>query len=134
MRLYLSIAIGGAAGCVARYLVASVAQQRAGPGFPLGTLLVNISGSLLLGFLMRYALQSGAISAEARALLTTGFCGGYTTFSTFSYETALLINDGRYSRAALYVGASVVISLLGTFAGFAAASKLFALRASASMT
>jgi CrcB protein len=113
---------------MSRYFVASFIQQRVSPGFPFGTLIVNISGSLLLGYLMRYALQSGLISAETRALLTTGFCGGYTTFSTFSYETALLIDDGQYRRAALYIGASVAISLVGTFTGFAAANKLFAWR------
>ena len=128
MRVYLSIAVGGAIGCVSRYFVAQLVQQRAGPDFPFGTLLINITGSFLLGFLMRYALQSGAISAETRALLTTGFCGGYTTFSTFSYETAMLIDDGEYARAALYVGASVLVSLIGTFVGFAAANRLLAWR------
>lgn len=128
MRLYLSVALGGALGCLARFAFAGFLQQRAGADFPVGTLVINVTGSFLLGFLMRYALQSAAISQELRAALTTGFCGGYTTFSTFSYETAMLMEDGEYGRAALYIGSSVVIALLGTFLGFAAANRLLALR------
>src|SRR5579871_4865893 len=90
VRVYLSVAVGGALGCISRYFVTMLVQQRAGSGFPVATLLINVTGSLLLGFLMRYALQSAVIGPESRAMLTTGFCGGYTTFSTFSYETALL--------------------------------------------
>jgi fluoride exporter len=132
VKLYLSIAIGGAIGCLSRYVLGSFVQQHAGPDFPVGTLVINITGSFLLGAFMRYALQSGTVSVETRALLTTGFCGGYTTFSTFSYETALLIDDGEYLRAGLYVGSSVVISLLGTFIGFAAANWILSLRRAAS--
>ena len=130
MRIFWSVAVGGALGCLSRYYLAQFIQQRAGADFPAGTLLINITGSFLLGFLMRYALQSGAISAETRAMLTTGFCGGYTTFSTFSYETALMIDDGEYARAVLYVGSSVGVALVGTFLGFAAASFLLAFRES----
>ena len=90
--------------------------------------MVNITGSLALGFLMRYALGSTSVSAETRALLTTGFCGGYTTFSTFSYETITLVEAGDYRRAAMYVAASVVLSLAVTFAGIVAANELLAAR------
>ena len=128
MRLFWAVASGAAMGGLARYYLAGIIQQHAGPDFPVGTLVINITGSFILGFIMRYALQSGAVSPEMRALLTTGFCGGYTTFSTFSYETALLLEDGAYGRAALYVGASVLISLLGTILGFVAAQRVFLLR------
>jgi len=128
MRIFWSVAIGGALGCVSRYYLTAFIQQRAGPSFPVGTLLINITGSFLLGFIMRYALQSGAVSAETRMLLTSGFCGGYTTFSTYSYETAIMLDDGEYGRAALYVGSSVVLALAGTLLGFAAANRLLALR------
>jgi crcB protein len=128
MRIFWSVAVGGALGCVSRYYLTAFIQQRAGPSFPVGTLIINITGSFLLGFIMRYALQSGAISAETRMLLTSGFCGGYTTFSTYSYETAMMLDDGEYGRAAIYIGTSVVLALAGTFLGFAAANRLLALR------
>ena len=68
---------------------------------------------------------------EMRMLLTSGFCGGYTTFSTFSYDTAQMLGDGEYGRAAAYVGASVGVSLIGVFAGFAAANWWLAVRRAA---
>jgi CrcB protein len=96
--------------------------------FPAGTLLVNISGSFLLGAILRYAIDTPTLSPEVRALLTIGFCGGYTTFSTFSYETVALLEDGEWTRAGLYVGASVLLSLVGTFLGFAVAREVIVLR------
>jgi CrcB protein len=128
MRLVWYVALGSAAGGASRVALTAFIQQRAATGFPLGTLVVNITGSLLLGFLLRYALGSPSVSPEMRALLTTGFCGGYTTFSTFSYETLTLIEDGDYRRAALYVVLSVVVGLAGTFAGVFAAGELLAAR------
>jgi CrcB protein len=128
MRIFWSVAVGGALGCISRYYLTAFIQQRAGPSFPVGTLLINVTGSFLLGFIMRYALQSGAVSPETRMLLTSGFCGGYTTFSTYSYESAMMLDDGEYGRAALYIGSSVVLALVGTFLGFAAANRLLALR------
>ena len=77
---------------------------------------------------MRYALATPTVSAEMRALLTTGFCGGYTTFSTFSYETIALVEDGDWRRAALYAGASFALALAGTALGMAGARELIHLR------
>lgn len=128
MRIFCSVAVGGALGCVSRYYLTAFIQQRAGASFPAGTMIINITGSFLVGFIMRYALQSGAVSAETRTLLTTGFCGGYTTFSTYSYEAAMMLEDREYGRAALYVGATVVLALAGTFLGFAAAHRVLAVR------
>ncbi len=128
MRTFWAIAIGAAVGGVSRYYLASALQQRVGASFPWGTLLVNVTGSLLLGFLIRYALATPAVSVEMRALLTTGFCGGYTTFSTFSFETAALFEEGQYERAGAYVVGSVVLSLVATFCGFILARELLALR------
>jgi CrcB protein len=122
------VALGSAVGGVARVALGAFVQQRAAGAFPAGTLVVNVSGSLLLGFLLRYSLETPALTPEVRAMLTAGFCGGYTTFSTFSYETARLVEDGDYRRAALYVALSVLVSLAGTFLGFALARQLLALR------
>jgi fluoride exporter len=127
MNLLWYVALGSAVGGVSRVALSTFIQQRAGP-FPIGTLVVNVTGSLALGFLLRYTLGSTSVSAEARALLTTGFCGGYTTFSTFSYEAITLIEDGDYRRAAAYVVASVLLSLMATFLGILAAAELLAAR------
>ena len=122
------VALGGAVGSVIRYVVGVAIQGRSGLDFPVGTLLVNISGCLLLGFLIHYALATSAITPEVRALLTTGLCGGYTTFSTFSYETVALIQDGDWRRATLYVGLSVAGSILGVMLGIAGARQVLELR------
>ena len=121
-------AVGAAAGGVSRFYLTMAVQQRLGPSFPWGTLLINITGSLLLGFLIRYALATPAVSMEVRAMLTTGFCGGYTTFSSYSYESAVLIEEGQFSRAALYSISSMVLALLATFCGFLLARELIAFR------
>lgn len=126
--MFWAVSVGAAAGGVARFYLTAFVQQRAGADFPAGTLVVNVTGSFLLGFLVRLLLQTALVTPEMRALLTTGFCGGYTTFSTFSYETALLLEDGEYRRAGLYVGSSVALALAGTYLGFAAATRLLALR------
>ena len=128
MRLIWYVALGGAAGSVLRYGVGLAVQSRSGGNFPVGTLVVNLSGCLLLGFLIRYALATPAITPEFRALLTVGLCGGYTTFSTFSYETVALIHDGDWGRAALYVGLSVMGSLVSVALGIAAAHQVLNLR------
>lgn len=127
MNSILFVALGGAVGSASRYLLSVAIQSRAGT-FPTATLLINITGSLLLGFLIRYTLETPAVGPDLRLLLTTGFCGGYTTFSTFSYETARLIEDGELDRAALYVALSLIVSLAATFAGFSLARGLLALR------
>ncbi len=122
------VALGSALGGVSRFLLSTFLQQKAGTGFPIGTLVVNVSGSILLGFLLRYALSTTTISPEVRGLLTTGFCGGYTTFSTFTYETMALLEDGETGRAAAYVLSSVLVSLIGVYLGITAARELIALR------
>jgi fluoride exporter len=103
-------------------------QRLATGTFPAGTLFVNVTGSFLLGLILRYAMETPAVTPELRALLTVGLCGGYTTFSTFSYETVALLEDGDWTRATLYVTCSVAFSLLATFLGFAAAREIVALQ------
>jgi CrcB protein len=122
------IAVGSAFGGVSRYLLGGLVQRMLDTTFPAGTLLVNVTGSLLLGAILRYAVETPTLTPEVRALLTIGFCGGYTTFSTFSYETVALLRDGQWARAGIYVGASVVLSLVGTFLGFGLAREVIALR------
>ena len=117
--MLFAIALGGAAGSVARYGVGTFFGRDDG-AFPIGTLIVNIAGSLLLGFLVRYFTGS-TMSNELRAGLTIGFCGGFTTFSTFSLETVRLIDSGSWQRAAVYILASVVLSLAALALGMAAA-------------
>jgi CrcB protein len=125
------IAVGGALGSVCRFLMTGVVQRQLGTGFPYGTLVVNVTGSLLLGALLRYSLDTPGVSPEMRALLATGFCGGYTTFSTFSYETMSLLQAGDYRRAGGYALASVVVSLLAMLAGLELARVLVAARRAA---
>ncbi|HKT07986.1 MAG TPA: fluoride efflux transporter CrcB [Gemmatimonadaceae bacterium] len=121
------VALGGAAGSVSRFALGALVQRWSGAPFPIGTLVVNVTGCFLFGFLMRYALATSTLTPEFRALLTTGFCAGYTTFSTFSYESVALLDSGQYGRAGLYIVLSVVLSLLGTVAGFAAARHVLTL-------
>jgi CrcB protein len=122
------IAVGSALGGMSRYLLGGVIQRVAGAGFPAGTLVVNITGSFLLGLFLRYATDTPTLTPEWRAFLTIGFCGGYTTFSTFSYETVALLEDGQWGRAAAYMGLSLGLALVGVLAGFAAARGVVSLR------
>lgn len=123
-RALLAVAFGGAVGSVARYGLTILIQLRTGSDFPLGTMAVNILGSLLLGFLMTFSLETIVVSPEIRLLLTTGFCGGFTTFSTFSYDAVQLLERGAYRRASLYVGGTVILSLVGTIVGIALARRV----------
>jgi len=121
--MILLITLGGIAGTLARYFLQGFVQPK-GDLFPWGTLVVNISGSLLLGLIMRLATGAAVISPETRAGLTIGFCGAFTTMSTFSYETIALMADGEYWRAGLYAGSTVVGCLVATALGMALASEL----------
>jgi len=125
------IAIGSALGGVSRYLFGGLIQRLFDTSFPSGTLAVNVVGSLLLGFIIRYSLETPAVSPELRGFLTIGFCGGFTTFSTFGYEGAVMLEEGQWTRLAAYVGLSVLLTVVGTLAGFAAAREVLTLRRSA---
>jgi CrcB protein len=122
------VAVGSALGGVGRYLLGGFVQRLVDTTFPAGTLLINISGSLLLGLIIRYATGTPTLTPETRAFLTIGLCGGYTTFSSFSYETIALLEDGEWTRAALYVTGSLFLSLLATLLGFALAREIILLR------
>ena len=112
------IAMAGVVGTLARYGLEGWVQGRA------GTLTVNLTGSLALGFIIRYATGSIVVSPDVRAALTIGFCGAFTTMSTFSYETMALLWDGDYWRAGFYMGATIVGCLAAVALGAALANKL----------
>lgn len=123
--MILYVAIGGIVGTLARYLIQAWVQTRPGVGvFPVGTLVINISGSLILGFVMRFATGSAVITPETRGALTVGFCGAFTTMSTFSYETIALLTDGEYFRAGMYAGGTIIGCLLATVIGIGLASRM----------
>jgi CrcB protein len=123
VRLLVYLALGGVAGTFARYGLQGLIQPPGGT-FPWGTLVVNLLGALLLGFLMRYLLGSGTAGPDVRAALTVGFCGAFTTMSTFSYETVALLQDGEHWRATLYLLSSVGGSLAAVFAGIGIANRM----------
>jgi CrcB protein len=125
MALYLYLALGAVGGAFARYWIGlwAAGLQRDVPAFPWGTLLINITGSLLLGFLMRW-LTGVPASRELRIMLTTGFCGAYTTFSTFSYEAVSLLIDGQTAVAFTYMGASLVAAPLACYLGYVLAGLI----------
>ena len=111
IRNLLLIAFGGAAGSVLRYLLSNINTS-----FPWGTFTVNILGALLIGLLVGFA-SKGVLSPEMKLLLVTGFCGGFTTFSTFANESFGMMKAGDVLLTALYVGASVVIGIIAVWGG-----------------
>jgi len=120
----LYIALGGVAGTLSRYGLEGWIQTRTTSGFPLGTLIVNLTGSFLIGFVLRLATGSTLISPDLRAGLTIGFCGAYTTMSTFSYESVTLLNGGDYIRAGMYMTATVCGCVVAVIFGTALGNKL----------
>jgi fluoride exporter len=120
------VALGGALGSVMRYAMAGLVQPAWWPGFPFGIFVVNISGGLAMGLIAELAALKLNLTPELRAFLTTGILGGYTTFSTFSLDSALLIERGAYAQAGAYVIGSVVLSILALFFGLWLARTLYA--------
>ncbi len=117
MKLVLLVALGGAIGSVLRYLVGLASGWLSGPGFPWGTLAVNIAGSLAMGLVIGLAASKFHLTNELRVFITTGFLGGFTTFSAFSLDFALLYERKDYGLAGLYLAGSVGLSILALFAG-----------------
>ena len=112
-----AVGIGGGIGALIRYFMASWIQPSWWPGFPFGILVVNVTGGLIMGLVVALAAVKMSISPELRAFLTTGILGGYTTFSTFSLDSALLMQRGAYTQAAAYIVGSVVLSIVALFFG-----------------
>jgi fluoride exporter len=119
------IALGGIVGTLARYFLQGWVQQRSGLAtFPVGTLAINLLGSFVIGMVIRLATGSTLITPDLRAALTIGFCGAFTTMSTFSYESMTLLADGEYWHAGLYMGSTVIGCLAAVIAGTDLANRL----------
>ena len=116
MKQLLLVFIGGGTGSVLRYLIGKFLNNSQ-TGIPYGTFTANIIGSLLIGFILGFAAKNEAISQSSTLLLATGFCGGFTTFSTFAYENHLFLKSGDFTSFALYTIASFVLGFLAVFAG-----------------
>ncbi len=125
MKMVLMAAMGGAVGAGARYLVGVGALRFIGPGFPWGTLIVNVAGSLIMGLLIASFALRYSVSNEVRTFLATGILGGFTTFSAFSLDFAVLMERKAQGLALVYLGASVGLSILALFAGLYLARTLF---------
>ena len=110
---YLFIGIGGFTGAIVRYALGLWIGQRWGRSFPMGTFVINVSGSFLIGFLMPLLTERLVLNPQWRLLLVIGFLGAYTTFSTFEYETGALLKDGEWLFASMNI-------ILSVFVGFAA--------------
>lgn len=119
MKAVLLIWLGGGIGSVFRYLAQVGVSRLVSVPFPAGTFLVNITGCFIIGLLYGFADKYAALTFEWRMFLITGLCGGYTTFSTFSYEGVSLFRQGNYTYFVLYVVLSVITGLFATVGGIA---------------
>jgi CrcB protein len=117
MLRYLVVGMGGFAGAVSRYAVALWIGQRWGRSFPLGTFVINVGGSFLIGLLMYLLTEKLIVNPQWRLFLIVGFLGAYTTFSTFEYETGELIKDSEWLLASLNVAGSVIAGFIALKAG-----------------
>ncbi len=123
----VGIALGGALGALARYGLSGWIHARVGAEFPWGTLGVNVLGSFLIGLGLSY-LQHTSLPPEAREFLAIGLLGAFTTFSTFTWETAALLQDGEWARAGLYVGGSLILGLAAVLVGLGFTEAFLRLR------
>lgn len=124
MELALAVAVCGGLGCLSRYFLSGWVYALLGRDFPYGTFVVNSAGAFIIGFLMEFGLRSVLIPPVLRVGLTVGFLGGLTTFSTFSYETFRLLEEGNFVTASANVLLSVLVCLLFTWVGITAARYL----------
>jgi fluoride exporter len=124
VRVVLAIALGGAIGSMARYAIGVVIPTVPGTGFPTATLMINISGSLLIGLFMVATLERPSTSTATRLFLTTGVCGGFTTMSTLSVDVVQLLRAGKGASAVAYLTVTVIASLFATLAGMMAGRRI----------
>jgi fluoride exporter len=118
---YLLIAIGGALGSIARFWVTSAVSGRMGTRFPFGTLIVNLTACLIIGFSLTYMGKRVDLNPAWRFLIPIGFIGAYSTFSTYEWETLATMRSGAFVLAALYAGGSLILGLIAVWAGSALA-------------
>jgi fluoride exporter len=118
MTVYLAIAVGGSLGAVCRYWVSSSTYAWLGTDFPFGTLMVNVSGSIMMGFLALLLTEKIAVSEEFKFAILVGFLGSYTTFSTFALDGLNWLHNGAFMKVATYMLISVFGSLLGVWLGY----------------
>lgn len=121
---YLAVAAGGALGAVLRYYLGGSVLARTAAPFPMATFVINVTGSFIVGFFLTLATERINISAHLRLAVAVGFIGAYTTFSTFEYETARLIEEGGFTLAMLNVVLSVVVGFVAVFGGIYAARMI----------
>jgi CrcB protein len=121
---FFAISLGGMLGANARYLVGVYVAERLGTAFPYGTLVINVSGSLVIGFFLTLVTERFTVDPVWRLFFATGFLGAYTTFSSYTFEAAQLMRDGAYGLAFVYLFGSVLAGMIGVFAGIAAAERL----------
>ena len=127
MLAYLWVSIGGALGSVARYWIGGLVSEKTGGSFPWGTLVINITGSFIIGMLGALVVPEGKMTPQTRALTTqlliTGVCGGYTTFSSFSLQTLNLIRDGEWFYAAGNILLSIILCMIAVWIGYLLGNK-----------
>tara|TARA_B100000963_G_C22477742_1_gene603194 strand:- start:119 stop:493 length:375 start_codon:yes stop_codon:yes gene_type:complete len=116
MKQILLVFVGGGFGSIARYLIGKYLNNPEN-GIPYGTFTSNILGSLLIGIFLGLAIKNNAFSQQQTLLLATGFCGGFTTFSTFAYENHVFLKNGDFTSFAFYTIASFIVAFLAVFAG-----------------
>jgi CrcB protein len=120
----LLVALGGGIGSAIRYLVSGWFADRFGPGFPYGTFVINITGSFIIGFFLALAQERVSLSPYWRLFFAVGFVGGYTTFSTFEYESVRLLQDGELLLGGVYLVGSVAAGIMAAIGGIALGSCL----------
>jgi CrcB protein len=125
LQKYLLIAIGGALGSIARYLVGSTVSNRMGTRFPYGTFVINLTACLIIGFFLAAVERRTEVNPALRFLIPIGFVGAYSTFSTFEWETFVHLQTGDFLIAALYVSLSILLGLLAVWAGVVVARFVF---------
>jgi CrcB protein len=128
--MYLFVALGGAIGTTGRYFLSGVAARLIGETFPWGTLIINVTGSFIIGFFAALTGPDGRlyVGSSGRQFFMTGICGGYTTFSSFSLQTLNLMNDGEWFRAGANIGLSVALCLIAVWAGALLAGTINAMK------